>query len=54
MFDSHFQEAIVVILDVNSTMLKNMSGSTQARIETAKESIKMLLEQKVSQIVLGG
>ena len=41
------KEAIVVILDVNSTMLKNLKGSSTQRFQAAKDSIRMLLEQKL-------
>ena len=42
------KEAIVVILDVNSTMMKNLRGETkQQRFKAAKDSIRMLLEQKL-------
>jgi hypothetical protein len=42
-----YQEAIVVVLDVNHTMQKNLGEGDQSRFEVALDSIKMLIEQKV-------
>jgi hypothetical protein len=40
----------VVILDVSHTMKKNLSSEeNQTRFQVAIESIKMLIEQKVSE-----
>lgn len=44
-----YQEAIVVVLDVNHTMQKNLGEGDQSRFEVALDSIKMLVEQKVRQ-----
>jgi hypothetical protein len=44
-----YQEAIVVVLDVNHTMQKNLGEGDQSRFEVALDSIKMLIEQKVRQ-----
>lgn len=46
------KEAVVVLLDVNCTMLKNLGsggdgGSQEQRIKVAKDAIRMLLEQKL-------
>jgi hypothetical protein len=43
-----YQEAIVVVLDVNHTMQKNLGEGDQSRFEVALDSIKMLIEQKVT------
>jgi hypothetical protein len=44
-FINIYQEAIVVVLDVNHTMQKNLGEGDQSRFEVALDSIKMLIEQ---------
>jgi hypothetical protein len=45
------KEACVVVIDSHSSMGKNFSNSSQSRFSLAIDSVKMLLQQKVSLLI---